>query len=94
MCLSVREAKDSLSEVIRLAESRLPQIIKLHNHEVAVIVSINEWKQFEGKRKSLVEVLRSSPLVRVDLDFSRAEDLLHDIDFIKSKYKILFRLFF
>jgi hypothetical protein len=79
MSLSVREAKDSLSEVIRLAESGQPQIIKRHDREVA----INEWKQLKGKRKSLVEVLRKSPLVGVELDFSRAEDLPRDIDFSK-----------
>ena len=83
MSLSVREAKDSLSEVIRLAESGQPQIIKRHDREVAVIVSINEWKQLKGKRKSLVEVLRNSPLVGVDLDISRAEDLPRDVDFGK-----------
>ncbi len=81
MSLSVREVKDSLSEVIRLAESGQPQIIKRHDREVAVIVSINEWKQLKGKRKSLVEVLRNSPLVGVELDVSRQEDLPHDIDF-------------
>jgi prevent-host-death family protein len=81
MSLSVREVKDSLSEVIRLAESGQPQIIKRHDREVAVIVSINEWKQLKGKRKSLVEVLRNSPLVGVDLDISRQEDLPRDIDF-------------
>jgi prevent-host-death family protein len=81
MSLSVREAKDSLSEVIRLAESGQPQIIKRHDREVAVIVSINQWKQLQGKRKALVEVLRKSPMVGVELDFSRPEDLPRDVDF-------------
>lgn len=61
MSLSVREAKDRLSKIIRLAESGQPQIIKRHNREVAVIVSIHEWKRLHGKRKTLVEVLRNSP---------------------------------
>ena len=83
MSLSVREAKYRLSEVIRLAESGQPQIIKRHDREVAVILSINEWKQLKAKRKSLVGVLRKSPMVRVKLDFSRAEDLPRDVDFSK-----------
>lgn len=74
MSLSVREAKDSFSEIVRLAESGQPQIIKRHDREVAVIVSINEWKRLKGKRKTLVEVLRQSPLVGLELDVSRLED--------------------
>ena len=74
MSLSVREAKDSFSEIVRLAESGQPQIIKRHDREAAVIVSINEWKRLKGKRKTLVEVLRQSPLVGLELDVSRLED--------------------
>ena len=81
MSLSVREAKDSLSEVIRLAESGQPQIIKRHDREVAVIVSINEWKRLKGQHKSLVDMLRGSPLVGVELDFSRPTDFPRDIAF-------------
>ena len=80
MTHSVKEAKDNLSELIRLAESGQPQIIKRHDTEVAVVVSINEWKRSRGKRKTLVEVLRSSPLVGLDLDFSRQDDVARDID--------------
>ena len=78
MSLSVREAKASLSEIIRLAESGHPQIIKRHDREVAVIISIHEWKRLQGKRKTLVEVLRRSPLVGVDLDVSRLDNFPRD----------------
>ena len=81
MPYSVKEAKDNLSELIRLAESGKPQIIRRRETEVAVVVSINEWKQLKGKRPTLVEVLRNSPLVGLDLDFSRQEDFPRDIDF-------------
>lgn len=77
---SVKDAKDNLSEIIRLAESGKPQIIKRHDTEVAVVVSINDWKRAKGKRPTLVEVLRNSPLVGMDLDFSRQNDLPRDID--------------
>lgn len=80
MTYSVKEAKDNLSEIIRLAESGQPQIIRRHDTEVAVVVSINEWKRSKGKRQSLVETLRNSPLVGLDLDFSRAEDYPRDVD--------------
>ncbi len=79
MIYSVKDAKDNLSEIIRLAESGRPQIIKRHDTEVAVVVSINEWKRSRGKRKTLVEVLRTSPLVGLDLDLERQSDLPRDI---------------
>ncbi len=74
MSLSVREAKASFSEIVRLAESGQPQIIKRHDREVAVIISIHEWKRLQGKRKTLVEVLRNSPLIGVEIDVSRLEE--------------------
>ncbi len=80
MTHSVKDAKDNLSEIIRLAESGKPQIIKRHDTEVAVVVSINDWKRSKGKRATLVEVLRNSPLVGLDLDFSRQDDLPREID--------------
>lgn len=80
MTHSVKDAKDNLSEIIRLAESGRPQIIKRHDTEVAVVVSINEWRRSRGKRKTLVEVLRSSPLVGMDIDLERASDLPREID--------------
>lgn len=80
MTHSVKEAKDNLSELIRLAESGQPQIIRRHDTEVAVVVSINEWKRSRGKRPTLVEILRNSPLVGLEFDFSRQEDFPRDID--------------
>lgn len=80
MSYSVKDAKDNLSEIIRLAESGRPQIIKRHETEVAVVVSISDWRRAKGKRPSLVSVLRNSPLVGMDVDFSRQQDELRDID--------------
>ncbi len=82
MSLSVKETQDNLSEVVRLAESGKPQSINRDGREVAVIVSINEWMKLQRKRRSLVEVLRNSPLVGVDMDLSRSKDLPRGNDFI------------
>jgi prevent-host-death family protein len=77
---SVKEAKDNLSELIRLAESGKPQVIKRHETEVAVVVSIRDWKRAKGQRPTLFEVLLNSPLVGLDLDFSREDEIPRDID--------------
>jgi prevent-host-death family protein len=80
MSYSVKDAKDNLSEIIRLAESGRPQIIKRHQTEVAVVVSIGDWQRSKGKRQRLVDILRNSPLIGIDLDLSRSDDRLRDID--------------
>jgi hypothetical protein len=49
--------------------------------------SVERSNQIGGKQKSLVEVLRNSPLIGIDFDISRQEDLPSEIDFSYSNYK-------
>lgn len=77
---SVKDAKDNLSEIIRLAESGKPQVIKRHESEVAVVVSVNDWKRAKGKRRTLTEVLRAVPLSGIDLEISRPADSLREVE--------------
>ena len=81
MSHNVKEAKNNLSSLIRLAEKGEPQIIRRNEKEVAVVVSIEDWKKLNGKKTSLVELLRSSPLIGEDLDFSRQEDPPREFSF-------------
>ena len=62
MSYTVKEAKDKLSSLIRLAEKGKPQVIRRHETDVAVVVSIEEWKRLGGKKESLLEFLQKSPL--------------------------------
>lgn len=62
MSHTVKDAKNNLSGLIRLAEKGEPQIIRRNEKEVAVVVSIEDWKKLNGKKESLVEFLRKSPL--------------------------------
>ena len=81
MSHTVKDAKNNLSSLIRLAEKGQPQIIKRHDTDVAVVVSIDEWKKMNGKKESLVDILRSSPLIGEDIDFSRSVDYPREISF-------------
>jgi prevent-host-death family protein len=81
MSHNVKEAKNNLSNLIRLAEKGEPQVIRRNDIEVAVVVSIEDWKRLNGKKTSLVELLRSSPLVGEELDFSRPEDYPREFSF-------------
>lgn len=81
MSHNVKEAKNNLSNLIRLAEKGEPQIIRRNDTEVAVVVSIEDWKRLNGKKTSLVELLRSSPLVGEELDLTRQEDYPREFSF-------------
>ncbi|MGC2235381.1 MAG: type II toxin-antitoxin system Phd/YefM family antitoxin [Pyrinomonadaceae bacterium] len=81
MSHTVKDAKNNLSSLIRLAEKGEPQIIRRNDTEVAVVVSIDDWKKMNGKKQSLVELLRSSPLVGEELDLNRQEDLPREFSF-------------
>lgn len=81
MSHTVKDAKNNLSGLIRLAEKGEPQIIRRNDTEVAVVVSIDDWKKMNGKKRSLVELLRSSPLIGEELDLSRQEDLPREFGF-------------
>ncbi len=81
MSHTVKDAKNNLSGLIRLAEKGEPQIIRRNDTEVAVVVSLKDWKKINGKKPSLVEVLRSSPLVGEELDLNRQEDYPREFSF-------------
>ena len=83
MSHNVKEAKNNLSNLIRLAEQGMPQVIRRHDKDVAVVVSIEDWKNASGKqkKKSLLDVLRSCPVELSELDLSRQNDPPRDVDF-------------
>ena len=81
MSHTVKDAKNNLSGLIRLAEKGEPQIIRRNDREVAVVVSIEDWKKLNGKKQSLVELLRSSPLIGEELDLSRPDDPPREFNF-------------
>lgn len=82
MPYNVKEAKNNLSSIIRLAEKGRPQIIKRHDKDVAVIVSIEDWKKASGEHESLLEFLQNSPLDLIldDLD-NRSQEPVREFSF-------------
>ena len=80
MSHTVKEAKNNLSVLIRLAEKGEPQVIRRHDTEV-VVVSIDEWRKINGKKESLVEFLQKSPLDEIIPSLDRANDLPREVSF-------------
>lgn len=81
MSHTVKEAKNNLSGIIRLAEKGEPQIIRRNDTEVAVVVSIADWQKMKGKSESLVEFLRKSPLDEIIPHLERPDDLPREVSF-------------
>jgi prevent-host-death family protein len=81
MSHTVKEAKNNLSELIRLAEKGEPQIIRRHDTEVAVVVSISDWQKSNGDKESLVEFLQKSPLDEILPFLERSDDLPREVSF-------------
>ena len=82
MSHTVKDAKNNLSNLIRLAEKGKPQIIKRHDKDVAVVVSISDWNRKSGKQETLLEFLQNSPLDLIldELD-NRPQDAPREISF-------------
>lgn len=67
----LQEAKSKLSELVKQAQREGPQIISRHGDEVAVVISYQEYLQLRKPETGLVEFLRHSPLVGINLDLER-----------------------
>ena len=79
----VQTAKARFSEVFRLARTEGPQRITKQGKEGVVMISGEEYEKLMVKSrqpKSLVQFFRESPLVGVDLDLKRDQDLGRDIE--------------
>lgn len=76
----LQDAKSRFSQVVENAISIEPQYVTKHGQNAVVILSYKEYKKITKPETDLVSFLRSSPLMGVELDISRNEDLPRDID--------------
>ena len=67
----VQQAKARLSDLLRQAASSGPQEITVRGRPAAVVVSVEDYERLTGRKPSLVEFLRASPLAGIDLDIER-----------------------
>ena len=80
MIWQVQEAKNRLSEVVRRAREEGPQIITHHGKEVAVVISVEEFRKTTEPQESLAEFMRQSPWAEVEIEVTRSRDLPRDLD--------------
>ena len=67
---ALQDAKARFSEVVRKAKAEGPQHVTVRGREEVVILSIEEYRRAKGEStgKALVDVLRHSPLDKIDME--------------------------
>lgn len=71
----LQEAKNRFSEVVDEALAHGPQTVTRHGREVAVIVSVEEYRRLKQPKGSLLKCLQVPAEYAVDLDVVRSLDL-------------------
>ena len=69
----LQEAKQRFSELVRHARSHGPQVVTRHGEEVAVVVSIEEYRRLIADLPSFKELLLAAPDLDA-LEISRSRD--------------------
>jgi prevent-host-death family protein len=68
----LQEAKQRFSELVRHARADGPQVVTRHGEEVAVVVSIEEYRRLTDELPSFKDFLLAAPdLEALDIDRSR-----------------------
>ncbi|GIE96979.1 antitoxin [Paractinoplanes rishiriensis] len=76
----VQEAKQRFSELLRAAASGEPQIVTKHGEEIAVVLTMSEYRRLKGERMSFTDYLLQEPQVGIDFDFERSRELPREVD--------------
>lgn len=80
----LQEAKARLSELIKRAATDGPQEITVRGEPTAVVLSAAAYRQLKTpakKKPSLVAILRKSPFVGLEMDFTRDKSPVRKISF-------------
>lgn len=72
----LQEAREKLNHVVQEALQHGPQVITQDGTEVAVLLSVDEYRRLTCARPSLSQFFRNSPLADADLDLTRDQSPL------------------
>lgn len=77
----LQDAKNRLSEVVRMATSEGPQVITLRGDDAVVVVAADAYAKLTRNPKgTLVDFFRKSPLGAVTLQLARSRDTGRRVD--------------
>jgi prevent-host-death family protein len=74
----LQEAKNKLSKVVDEAIENGPQIITRRGIQVAIVLSVEEYRQLISQKEKLSDFFRHSPLAEETLDLSRDKSLVRE----------------
>jgi prevent-host-death family protein len=64
----LQEAKQRFSELIRSVEAEGPQVVTRHGEEVAVVISMAEYRHLRHEGEDFKAFLRSAPDLDLEID--------------------------
>lgn len=70
----LQDAKNKFSEVVERACKQGPQLVTRRGRKAVVVISVEEFERITRPKRSLVELMRESPLADADLDLERQRD--------------------
>ncbi len=76
----LQEAKARFSELVSEVEHGGYQTITKNGHEVAIIISKEEFENLRKPKNTLLDFFREAPYPEVDLEIERTDDLGREID--------------
>ena len=74
----LQEAKNKLSKLVDEALKSGPQIITRRGVEVAIVLSVEEYRQLTASEEKLSDFFRRSPLVDMEIDLNRDKSSVRD----------------
>lgn len=76
----IQEAKTYFSKLIHCAEAYGLQKITRQGHEVAVIMSKQEYDKLVKPNTSFIDFMTNSPLSKIDIPIERSKDPMREVD--------------
>lgn len=77
---ALQDAKNGFSRLVHRAQKDGPQTITRHGREVAVIMSTEDYDQSLGRKDSLAEFFKKSPLKDAGIIIQRSKDLPRKVE--------------
>ncbi|HHF7344533.1 TPA: type II toxin-antitoxin system Phd/YefM family antitoxin [Legionella feeleii] len=76
----LQQAKAHLSDLVKEASAGKPQEITLRGKPTVVVLSMELYKKLIKPKPNLVDFLRQSPLMDVNLEITRDKSGMRDVD--------------
>lgn len=76
----LQDAKNRLSQVVESARKEGPQTITVRGKPAAVVLSVDDYYKLDRKPERLSEFFAGSPLSGVELDITRSQEQLRDLE--------------